>query len=693
MKETVLPNDLFISPQGDDTLSGTSPEISGNDGPVRTLERARSILRMRKYRGEMLGPTTVWLRGGRYQLDRPFVLTHKDSGPVTFAAYRDEQPVLSGGINVGNWEETRVEGKSMWTADVSGILKKFGPFRQLFVNGRRCERPRLPKQGYYKIKEIPISPVETNPHKVKDRFVCEQGHIQNWRNLQDVEIVVLHYWVDDRMPVERFDESTNLVTCSKPSRMSFVDGAGAGNSRYYVENVFEALSEPGEWYLDKQECRLYYLPRTGEVRNSCECIITVIPQLVLLKGDAAQHKRVEFLTFRGVHFEHTDWVQPFTTRQAAPVVPGVYSMQSAHNCTVEKCTFQRIGWYAIDMLEGCHGNRIIGNTLRDMGGGGIKINGADAWQPVEKQTGGNVITDNHIYDGGKVYYTSAGIAVMHSHSNTIAHNHIHDLFYTGISLGWVWGYWPSVTRDNIVEKNHIHDLGKGVINDMGGIYTLGIQPGTVVRNNLIHDIEKHSYGGWAVYLDEGSSYIVVENNICYNCSSQPFHLHFGRENILRNNIWAFGREGTIAISRGVRCRWEEKGAFDDGRGGKSLTFERNIVITDGQPAFVGAMDDPTGGLETKSIFSDLNLFWDVNGQSIFHVNAGHGAVGREGAQKVFEWDAWVAAGNDRHSHIGDPGCRDIAGRKFELASNSPACEIGFERFDMSDVGVREENLL
>ncbi|MBD3322875.1 MAG: hypothetical protein GF350_17380 [Chitinivibrionales bacterium] len=688
MSGKACPGDLYISLQGDDSLPGTSPDRSGNDGPLRTIERALYILRMRKIKGKQSGPATVWLRGGRYQLRQPLKILPRDSGPVTFAAMPGDKPVISGGVALENWQETRINTTRAWVADVSAVLEKFGPFRQLFVNDIRCKRPRLPKSGYYTINKIPSTSHGSTKNGVRDRFICEPGQIQNWKNLQDAEIVVLHYWVDDRLPIESFDEKSCMVICSKTSRMSLVDAFGSGNSRYYIENVREALSCPGEWYLDREEQRLYYIPREGETVDTSEAIVSVVPQLIKIQGDANSGHYVEFLTFRGLHFAHTDWVRPYVTRQAAPDVPGVVSLEAAQNCTIEKCTFEHIGWYGIDIKDGCRGTRVIGNTIRDMGGGGIKVNGSPAWGPRSHRTSGTVIIDNHIHDGGMVYYASSGIVLMHTFGNTVAHNHIHDLYYTGISLGWVWGYWPSVSRDNLVEKNHIHDLGKGVINDMGGIYTLGIQPGTVLRGNLIHDIDKHSYGGWAIYPDEGSSYLVIENNICYNVSSQPFHLHFGRENILRNNIWAFGKEGIIAISRGTGLRWEEKGAFADGRGAKSFTFERNIVVTDNQPLFVGGMDDPTGGLETKSFISDLNLFWDTGGRDVYSLNAGHGAAGKEGAARLFEWSEWNKLGYDIHSRIADPKFTDVDKGDFRPADDSPALEMGFIPIDMSDVGVR-----
>lgn len=694
--------EFFVSPQGNDRWSGrlAEPNADRTDGPLATPGKARDLLAAARQQGDLAGPVTVWLRGGRYPLTVPLTFTPDHSWPVTYAAYAGEQPVLDGGRRITGWQMGEVNGRPAWVADVPGAAAGKWAFRSLFVNGARRSRPRLPKitagtdgrDDFYRmaaVENIQFDAASTvDLFDGYDRFTAEAGQFEPWRNLQDIEVVVAHYWIEERMPVAAFDPATRQVVSTRYSMFALKDDFRARYAKYYVDNVFEALTEPGEWYLDRAAGKLYYLPLDGETPETAEVYAPVAEQLLVVAGDASQGRYVEHLHFTGLTFEHADWreldvpVEPDTgmptTRkyaaspQAASHVPGALSLTAARYCTFEDCTIRHVGYYGIELADGCAGIRIIGNDISDLGAGGLKINGADAFEPVSQRTGNNRVTDNHIHDGGKVYHGAIGVFLKHSFGNVVSHNDIHDFYYSGISCGWVWGFAESISANNRFEANHIHHLGKAWLSDMGGIYTLSVQPGTVIRGNWIHDVEKANYGGWAIYLDEGSAHIIVEDNLCYRTTSQPFHMHYGREAIVRNNIFAFGGEGQIAL----------------GRSGDhlSFTFERNIVLTDNQPIFVGGYGCD---FSRRDIITDLNLFWDIHAGPL--LLTGPRQSGRSQPVPGLTFEGWQARGNDIHSLVADPQFRDAAALDFALLPGSPAFGLGFHAVDVSAAGPRPKD--
>jgi parallel beta-helix repeat protein len=339
------------------------------------------------------------------------------------------------------------------------------------------------------------------------------------------------------------------------------------------------------------------------------------------------------------------------------------------NLAVEDCTVRHVGGYGIWVRDGSDAVRLVGNHLDDLGAGGVRIDGADAHGPAACRTAHVRVTDNVIHAGGRVFPAGIAVLCMHASDNVIAHNEIYDFYYTGVSVGWVWGYGENVSKNNLITKNHIHDIGQGRLSDMGGVYTLGIQPGTVIAGNLIHDIRKKQYGGWAVYLDEGSSNITVENNICYDTDSAVFHTHYGRDNTVRNNIFAFGGEGAITLGRA--------------EGHVAFTLERNILVTLGQPIFhPGYKAAP----EDRAYRSDGNLLWDAAGSE----PAGAAMDANRGGRKYTLADL-RALGYDLHSVVADPKFRNCRARDFTLAPDSPALKMGFVPIDVSDAGPRPKD--
>jgi len=670
---------FFVAPNGNDAWSGrlAEPNAEQTDGPLAGISTARERIRALKRTAQLDGPVTVSLRAGVYLQAEALVFTPEDSAPVCYTAYAGETAIIDGGERISGWRVETIHGRTAWVTPVTG------DFRSLFVNGQRRLRPRLPKAGFYRMVSSPGVAFRESTNS----FQCQPGDIQTWQNLTDVEVVALHLWVDEHLPIATFDPATQTVTSSRWSIFGLHDWNGLF-ARYYVENVFEALTEPGEWYLDRPTGMLYYLPLPGEDPETTEVYAPRLTQLLRIAGEPEDGRTVDFLRFQGLTFRHTDCPlpegkdDPYTslnydnTRayasapQAADHVPGAIAWTGARNCAIEDCTIEHVGWFGVQLADGCQGNRLIGNTLNDLGAGGIRLNGADVNGPLGCRTGNNRITDNTISHGGRVFHEATGVFLKHTFGNVVAHNHIYDLYYSGISCGWVWGYADSIAKDNHFIKNHIHELGHGWLSDMGGIYTLGVQPGTVIRGNLIHDVERATYGGWAIYLDEGSSHIVVEGNISYNTTSESFHTHYGRENIVRNNIFAFATDGLVALNRA-----EDHLAF---------TFERNLLITDGSPLYNGGY---RCRLDTPHFSSDLNLLWQTDGQPPTSLNRGvAGADDPDGGRLSVE--QMQALGYDRHSRVADPHAANLAARDFTLAPDSPAFALGFIPIDLSDVGPR-----
>ena len=259
--------------------------------------------------------------------------------------------------------------------------------------------------------------------------------------------------------------------------------------------------------------------------------------------------------------------------------------------------------------------------------------------------------------------------------------------YTGVSVGWVWGFGDSVAHQNRIEFNHIHDLGRGLLSDMGGVYLLGRQPGTVVRNNLIHDILRAKYGACGIYPDEGASHILIENNVCHRIVGHVFNLHVGCDITVRNNIFAFGPAGLASVGRHIR---QGRDYIDRGEAPLQAKYDHNLFITDGQPVFVGGLANDSGDLEHGHFQSDRNLFWDMSGGPIISGNASHGKRGIENLRRAFDWSQWQALGHDAHSIVADPLCRDPRNGDFTLAPDSPALALGFEPIDLSGVGPRAD---
>jgi parallel beta-helix repeat protein len=646
--------DYYVSPTGNDSWSGSLASANRNrtDGPFATLSRAIAAVRELRKRRTLERPISVLMRAGRYELSEPLVLTSDDNGttsaPLIIAAFPGETPILSGGtaskvsVKNGLWEIRVPDAKSA--------------IRHIAVGGEIRLPNRWPKQGHFTMTGLAGADPKAHYRTPADRFEFADGQLNpKWPNLNDIEVVILHFWVDGHYRIKAIDADSRVVSLDRKSIRRLTEDQGAKPGRFYLLNVPIEIS-PGEFVYDRSVGVIRYRPMPGETPESTTVVVPRLETTIRFEGQLNAAKSVSHIELRGLTLSDSLFETGSRNAgdlQAAQHVTGSVQLRGATHCAIRDCRLVNLGGYGIELADGCRSNHVTGNELAHLAAGGIRLNGGPAGSPETRHTRDNRITDNHLHHLGIVFHAGVGILSQHAAGNRISHNHIHHLNYTGISVGWVWGYGPSISAGNIIEGNLIHDVGQKVLSDMGGIYMLGVSPGTIVRGNVIRDVESFGYGGWGIYTDEGSSGILIENNLVYRTKSGGFHQHYGRDNIVRNNIFALAREGQL-----MRSRAEAHISF---------RLEQNIVYAHDAPIYTkNWMDD--------KFVVNRNLFWD--------------ASGREPGFPGGTFREWQARGHDTDSLIADPLFVAPTRGDFRLRPGSPVEKIGFRPIDFSRVGVR-----
>lgn len=630
-------------------------------GAPRSLAEARDLLRTMKAEGKLTGPVEVRFAAGEYALTEPVVFTPEDSGtleaPITYTAAPDALVIFSGGQRITGWRKQGV----VWVADLPDKVWTFGA---LWVNGQRRTLARTPNTGEY-FYTAELAPELVDPQtgaKTKEptrSFRYANEDLQSWTNLEDAVVWVFHAWETSAHHIERLDTANKTVLFTNPASRELGQYAGSP-LRYYIEGVPEALDQLGEWYLDRTLGRVCYLPVLGEdLLAPIDIVAPVARQLLVLEGRAADQAYVEHVHFKGLRFQYTDCPigpEGHKDSQSAWSIPGAVHCRWTRHCSFTESEIAHVGTYGLWLAEGCAQNRVFHNEIHDLGAGGVRVGGMT--QPTGEMTDANLVAshntvdNNFIHDGGRIFHAGVGAFITHANYTTLSHNEICDFYYSGVSNGWVWGYGDSPTHHNIIEYNHIHDLGKGVLSDMGGIYNLGIQPGSVLRFNHIHHVDSYKYGGWGLYTDEGSTEILIENNVVHHTKEGNYDHHYGRNNRVRNNIFAFSKTDQVTLTRVEEHR--------------SLVFEKNIVLMDNGRVF-------PGNWTKADVWADGNLYWNTTGEPMDF-----------GGLTFAEWQA---RGKDIHGEIADPLFVDAAKADFRLQPDSPAIAMGFEPIDMSRIGL------
>lgn len=646
---------FYVSPSGSDVNLGTV------ENPLASLVGARDAIRKHKKEVIKHYAYTVIVEDGTYAMKETLELFPEDGGidgfPIVYKAVKGAHPVFSGGKEINGFTKNSNE---IWEAKIPDLDTAKWRLDQLYVNGKRAVLARTPNVGFLKISKVQETIREQGESKVakkaEQKFLFEKDVFKpllgiTKKEVEEVRIKAYHKWDYTLRYIDELDKDGSSITTSGKGMKPWNKIKEGG--RVVFENYKAALDTPGEWFLNQQGV-LNYIPKPNETIKNTTVIAPVLEQLIVIKGNATNNDYVKNIRFEGLSFEYCHYKIPRSgsePNQAAARINASIYVEGATNITFSNCEISKTGQHALWFGKGCSNSLVENTYMYNLGGGGVYLGDLKPLQGKE-HTHHITLNNNIIQSGGQEFPAAVGVWVGHSSDTKVTHNDIGNFYYTGISVGWVWGYKPSLAKRNTIAYNHIHHIGWDLLSDMAAIYMLGESQGTVVENNLIHDIHAYSYGGWGMYADEGSTGIVFKNNLVYNTKTGGFQQNYGKQNIVKNNILAFAKKYQM------QCTVSEEH--------KSFTFTNNIVLFKEGMVSKGAFDDVIAEI-------DHNIYWNISENKYDFNN--------------HTFKEWQKKDFDVHSYLINPKFKDPLNADFRFKNKKGYKKINFNPFNYSESGV------
>jgi L-rhamnose mutarotase len=556
--------EIYVSLNGSDTNQGT------REKPLASLHvairKARELRRLKN--PSIKNGITIIIGKGSYQLDEPILLRPEDSGtkesPTEIMAMPGEKVVLSGGLNVLGWRKLTTQVRGLPKASAGKVWVTSMPdqaghdlrFRQLWVNGNKATRAKnyngeqmgriLSWDKKNQTCKIPISP------NIK------------LANIDGAEMLIHQWWAIANLRIRSVKQVGNVAELSFMQPESRIQSEHpwpapwisdkTGNSAFYLSNAIQFLDEPGEWFADLENHRLYYWPRPSENMLNAQVVVPVLENLVKIEG--TPDRQVTHVHFKDISFEHASWLRPsqqgHVPHQAGMYMLDAYKLQVpgtpdkatlenqawvgrpasavevtyANNTSFNSCRFERLASTGLDYKKGTFNNVIKGNLFKDIGGAAMLIGtfsdeATEVHLPYKPSDEREISTNDRIENNFITNVTNedwgaVGIGAGYVRGINIRHNEISDVSYSGISVGWGWTKTENAMKNNSVTGNRIHHYGKHMY-DVAGIYTLSAQPYSIVNENVVDSIYAAPYAHlpdhwFYLYTDEGSSHFTIKDN-------------------------------------------------------------------------------------------------------------------------------------------------------------------------------------
>ena len=549
---------FYVAPSGSDSNKGTEQE------PFKTITQAQKAVRA--INSSMTGDIEVILREGTYALPGTIGFDERDGGKdghyVRYKAYDGEKPLITGGMAITGWT-IHDEKNNIWK--VEGVEARF---RQLYVNGKKAIRARMPNlkdngdHNFFRLNKV---------DSTGSAFLLNSSDVKStdWKNPKKVEIHLMIAWAESILRLDKISSQGNTFKFepqdperSKLFRRKYPMLGTAFMSNppkqqvYYLENAYEFIDQPGEWYLDESTNTLYYKAREGEVMGTANVVAPRVNTLFSILGKDTKNK-VGYMSFEGITFAHTNYLRPseegFLDLQAGMFNIEVmaengrlgsnkfllwrpdagFRIENAHHMKIKNCTFTQMAATGLDMVSGTNDDVVEGSVFYEIGANGIMLGkfSQDSlteihipYNPTDKEeiSTRDTLRYNLITNVTNEHQGAVGIAAGYPRYVVIENNEVSYTNYSGISVGYGWTKQQTAMTNNKINKNNIHHISR-LLCDSGPIYTLSNQgTGSEIKENYLHDYgasEWSDYWVLPIYLDEGSSGFAVENNSYKNAPS------------------------------------------------------------------------------------------------------------------------------------------------------------------------------
>lgn len=557
---------LYVSPTGSDSAAGTQA------APLRTLNGAR--IKVRTLNASMTGDIEVLFRGGTYRFTQRTIFSPADSGMnghrVIYKAYPGETPIFDGGVPVTGWTQ---HSGDIWVANLSRTTKLRSLYvdgQRATLARSSGVQAGIGTTGTNTVTANSTWAM-TSGSTPAAIVASASGLPSSFTNIADMEVVNQVGFSFHVVGLSQISVSGGNATLTPQAAMGaiafsqpqlwgapfFSDNLALNN--LYIQNARELLDTPGEFYFDNTNNKLYYYKPTSVDLATTNVTAPIADRLIELIGTSTA-SRVSNITFSGITMLHTHWLMfnvagsvGATTVQSTALytkylqsgnwhdaqsggtsgygntqaMPAAVKATNASGIHFVGNVMEHLGSTAISFANDVTSSQIIGNVFNDISGSGIEIgdakntyiNDGDMPSGVEGVPTSITVSNNVINRSGAEFLQTSAIAAYYANGLTISHNEISNVPYTGISMGWGFNAYyydkgvsaSNVAQNNIVEYNRISNT-MTVMHDGGAIYTLGAQPASSVRYNIIEKTGGVSYGN-PIYTDQSSSGFEIHHNI------------------------------------------------------------------------------------------------------------------------------------------------------------------------------------